>query len=34
LQITVIDILYGGIASAIAGAVATLAARAVASWMG
>jgi uncharacterized membrane protein len=34
LQITVIDIVYGGIASAVAGAAATFAARAVASWVG
>jgi len=34
LQITVIDIVYGAIASAIAGAAATLVARAAASWTG
>jgi uncharacterized membrane protein len=34
LQITVIDIVYGASASAIAGAAATLAARAAVSWMG
>jgi uncharacterized membrane protein len=34
LQITVIDIVYGALASAIAGTAATLGARATASWMG
>ena len=34
LQITIIDIAYGAVACAIAGAAATLAARAVAAWMG
>jgi uncharacterized membrane protein len=34
LQITVIDIVYGALASAVAGTAATLGARATASWMG